>query len=236
MLVSGGLRRGQSIDLVIFDCDGVLIDSEVLSTRATIAALGVIGYEIGEADAALRFVGRSYASIRRSIEADWGQPLPPSFEFDLERRTLDAMAISLEPIAGVDSALSKLDLPRCVASSSSIDWITQGLEKTGLLAHLEPHLFSADMVENGKPAPDVFLHAASEMGVAPAGALVIEDSLPGVQAGVAADMTVVGFAGGSHILDKRAHGEKLLAAGAVLILDDMAALPDALADAGAIDR
>jgi len=217
------------VDLVIFDCDGVLIDSEVLSTRSTVAALDALGYRIAEEDAFRRYVGRSYASIREEIETDWGQRLSSSFEADLERRTLEAMAASLQPVDGVGDALSKLGLPRCVASSSSVDWITLGLRKTGLFEHLAPHLFSASMVENGKPAPDIFLHAAARMGVVPKKVLVIEDSLPGVQAGVAAGMTVVGFTGGSHIIDKPAHGALLKTEGAFLILDDMLALPDLVA-------
>lgn len=225
----GTLPVGKHIELVIFDCDGVLIDSEVLSTRSTIEALALIGYEIGEVEAAQRFVGRSYASMRAEIEADWGQPLPSSFETDVEQRTLAAMAMSLQPILGVGEALAQLKLPRCVASSSSIAWIRRGLERTGLLHHLAPHLFNASMVENGKPAPDIFLHAASEMGTAPENAVVIEDSLPGVQAGVAAGTTVIGFTGGSHIADKREHGEALIMAGASCIVDEMRLLPDVIA-------
>lgn len=226
---SGGLQPGQAIDLVIFDCDGVLIDSEVISTRSTVEALAAIGCEISEADAARRFVGRSYASIRQEIEADWGKPLPSSFETVVEQRTLAAMATSLRPINGVGEALAKLKLPRCVASSSSIKWITRGLERTGLLHHLAPHLFSASMVENGKPAPDIFLHAASEMGSTPENAVVIEDSLPGVQAGAAAGMAVIGFTGGSHVVDRAAHGERLRAAGASCIVNEMRRLPEIIA-------
>ena len=226
MLVSGNLPVGRPIDLVIFDCDGVLIDSEVISTRSTVDVLASVGYEISEADAASRFVGRSYASIRGEIEADWGKPLPSSFEVDVERQTLRAMATSLQPIKGVGEALSKIKLPRCVASSSSIEWIKRGLERTGALHHLAPHFFSASMVENGKPAPDIFLHAAGEMGALPERCLVIEDSLPGVQAGVAAGAVVIGFTGGSHIVEKADHGQLLRDVGASLIIDDMRALPD----------
>lgn len=234
--MSGKLPSGQPVDLVIFDCDGVLIDSEVISMRSTVEMLEALGYEISEADAVRRFVGRSYASMRSAIERDWGQSLPSSFETDVERRTLAAMATSLRPITGVGEALARLKLPRCVASSSSIKWIRRGLERTGLLHHLAPHLFSASMVENGKPAPDIFLHAAREMGTAPARAVVIEDSLPGVQAGVAAGTTVIGFTGGSHILEKEAHGDALLAAGARCIVDEMRTLPEAVAGAGSPAR
>ncbi|MEZ5932503.1 MAG: HAD family hydrolase [Alphaproteobacteria bacterium] len=220
---------GRPVELVIFDCDGVLIDSEVISTRSTVAALAMLGYRVSEEDGFRRFVGKSYASIRLDIQQDWGQSLPASFEADVERRTLDAMAIDLQPVDGTDEALSNLALPRCVASSSSVDWITSGLLRTGLLAHFAPHLFSASMVEHGKPAPDIFLHAAESMGTAPARAVVIEDSLPGVRAGVAAGMTVIGFTGGSHIIDKADHGARLKDLGAAHVIDDMRLLPDLVA-------
>ena len=218
-----------SVDLVIFDCDGVLIDSEVISTRSTVEALSTLGYIISEADAARRFVGRSYASMKEEIEAEWGRSLPDTFEVDVEQRTLKAMTTSLQPTKGVQDALPKLELPRCVASSSSVDWIAAGLEKIGLLEHFEPHLFSASMVANGKPAPDIFLHAAKRMGVDPEKALVIEDSLPGAKAGLAAGMTVLGFAGGSHIADPVDHAARLTGLGVHGIIDDMRALPDLLA-------
>lgn len=228
--MSGATGIGHPVELVIFDCDGVLIDSEVMSTRATVQALAAIGYEVSEADALRRFVGKSYTSIREQIEADWGQRLPPAFNADLERTTLDVMKHELQPIPGVAAVLERLAVPRCVASSSSVAWIRQGLTSTKLIHHLEPHLFSASMVENGKPAPDIFQHAAKEMGVPPDRIVVVEDSLAGVQAGAAAAMTVVGFTGGSHISDAD-HGERLRAAGASHVIDDMAALPSLLATA-----
>jgi HAD superfamily hydrolase (TIGR01509 family) len=229
MLVTGNLPAGRQFDLVIFDCDGVLIDSEVISNRMTVAALNALGYQISEGEASRAFTGRSYASIRKDIEADWGQPLPDTFEADVQDQTLNAMATSLEAIGGVSDALSRLDLARCVASSSSIEWITSGLRKTGLFDYLEPHFFSASMVANGKPAPDIFLHAAEQMGTPPERSIVIEDSVPGVQAGVAAGMTVVGFSGGSHITDKPEHGARLSSVGASLITDDIRHLPDLIA-------
>jgi HAD superfamily hydrolase (TIGR01509 family) len=218
---------GHPVELVIFDCDGVLIDSEVISTRSTVKALGALGYEISEADAFQQFVGKSYSSMRRMIEADWGRAPPDSFSVDLERLTLKTMADDLQPVPGVATALARIDLPRCVASSSSMAWIRQGLASTSLLAFFDPHLFSANMVENGKPAPDVFLHAARQMGVPPERAVVVEDSIAGVTAGAAAGMTVIGFTGGSHIVDPD-HGDKLRAVGAGHVVEVMDALPDLL--------
>ena len=215
------------IDLVIFDCDGVLIDSEVISTRCLVEGLGTIGCAIDPKTAAERFVGRSWASIVNDIEEDWGRSLPSTFAEDLDRHTMSVMASELEPIPGIAGVLETLSLPRCVASSSSVAWIRQGLTSTGLIDYLAPHLFSASMVENGKPAPDIFLHAAKEMTVPSDRAVVIEDSLPGVQAGAAAGMTAIGFAGGSHIIDPD-HTEKLRSAGASYVIDDMKALPGIL--------
>ena len=226
-MVGDSGRIEHPVELIIFDCDGVLIDSEIISTRSTVQALADIGYQIDEADALRRFVGRSYASIRRDIEMDWGRALPASFEADLEQTTLVTMREQLQAIPGISTALAVIDQPLCVASSSSVEWIRLGLKRTGLIHHLEPHLFSASMVDQGKPAPDIFLHAAKQMGVPSDRSVVVEDSIPGVQAGVAAGMTVIGFTGGSHIIDPD-HGEKLRAVGAAHIIDDMAALPNLL--------
>ncbi|MGI9433819.1 MAG: HAD family hydrolase [Geminicoccaceae bacterium] len=219
---------GRPIELVIFDCDGVLIDSEVIATRATVEVLAEIGYEISEADALQDFVGKSYATIMGQIEADWGRALPASFNADLERMALGIMKEELQPIPGIARVLKQLRLSRCVASNSSLEWIRLGLERTGLFDDLTPHLFSASMVENGKPAPDIFLHAARQMGVLPERVVVVEDSLAGVQAGAAAGMAVIGFTGGSHIVGTD-HGGELRAAGAGHIIDDMAMLPALLA-------
>ncbi len=218
-----------AVDLVIFDCDGVLIDSEVISTRMTIEMLAALGYDVSEPDANSRFVGRSYRSMRSDVEADWGQKLPASFETDLEQATVNAMAKALQPVRGVSAMLSALKRPRCVASSSSVDWIKQGLTLTGLIHHLDPYLFSASMVENGKPAPDLFLHAAAEMGSTPEHSLVIEDSVPGVEAGVAAGMTVIGFTGGSHA-GHPAHAERLRDVGAKHVIPDISILQSLLQD------
>ncbi len=226
MLVNDGLAAGEPIDLVIFDCDGVLIDSEVISNRTTVAALNALGYPISEDEALRKFTGRSYASIQKDIELDWGRPLPRNFEADVQQATLDEMATSLVAIGGVGDALSRLDRARCVASSSSLEWISGGLRKTGLIDHFDPHLFSASMVENGKPAPDIFLHAARQMGTPPERALVIEDSVPGVTAAVAAGMRVIGFTGGTHIIDKPGHAAQLSTVGASLVIDDMRTLSD----------
>lgn len=219
---------GDPVELVIFDCDGVLIDSEAIATRATVQTLQRLGYHVSEADAYQRFVGRSYASIECDVEADWGKALPTSFSAELEALTLLMMKGYLQPIPGIATLLSTLTERRCVASSSSIAWIRQGLTTTQLIHHFEPHLFSADMVESGKPAPDIFLHAAKMMDAAPEACVVVEDSLPGVQAGVAAGMRVIGFTGGSHIVDPK-HGDRLKNAGAAHVIDEITDMQQLLA-------
>ncbi len=215
------------IDLIIFDCDGVLIDSEIISMRCLVEGLGAIGYQVDPRAATERFVGRSWISIVNMIEADWGRALPSNFAEEIDQLTMSEMATELDPIPGIASVLAALNHARCVASSSSMAWIRQGLTSTGLISYLEPHLFSASMVENGKPAPDLFLHAAEKMDVPSDRAVVVEDSVPGVQAGAAAGMTVIGFAGGSHIVDPD-HAVKLRSVGARYVIDDMMALPGLL--------
>ena len=137
----------------------------------------------------------------------------------------------LKAIAGVADAIAAIDLPKCVASSGVPEKIRHGLECAGLYELLSPHIFSAVQVARGKPAPDLFLYAAKEMGAAPERCLVIEDSVPGVTGAVAAGMTVLGFHGGSHCLP--GHGEKLRDAGAALLFDDMRQLPDLILRVGA---
>ena len=213
-------------ELIIFDCDGVLVDSEIVAARVLARELTAIGFPLSPADCIARYTGISMASVGERIEAEWGQPLPAGF---LERvRTRDAAAFraELQPIDGAREVLAALRRPRCVASSGRLEKMRLTLGLTGLLPFVEPHLFSAEMVARGKPAPDLFLHAAQAMGVPPERCVVVEDSQAGVQAGVAAGMRVLGFAGGGHCgPDVPA---ALLAAGAERVLSRMAELPPLL--------
>lgn len=204
-----------SFDLVIFDCDGVLIDSEALASRIDAQELTAIGYPITVEDAVIRFTGLPAGSLRRIVEQDWGRELPPDFEAGLQRKIKAAYRRDLQAIPGIAEVIDALTVPACVASSSAPDKLRLGLELTGLHRRFAPHIFSTTMVARGKPAPDLFLFAAGQMGVAPQRAIVIEDSVHGVVAGVAAGMRVVGFVGGSHC--GPGHGERLLEAGALLV-------------------
>ena len=184
-------------DLIIFDCDGVLVDSELLSCRCLIEALAAHGIELDLDQALDLFLGRSTTAVLEHYRA-LGRPLSEPFLAELKGRVRAAFLASLGPIEGVDSVLNGLEIPRCVASSSDLDRVSFSLGLTGLAAHFGERLYTAQMVARGKPAPDLFLHAAERMQADPHKTLVIEDSVSGVQAAKAAGMTVWGFVGGSH--------------------------------------
>ncbi|APG86826.1 haloacid dehalogenase-like family (plasmid) [Sinorhizobium americanum CCGM7] len=208
-------QERQPFELVIFDCDGVLIDSEALASRIDAEELTRIGYPTSYSDVVLRFTGLSSATMRKMIEEDWGRPLPSDFDAVVQSRIKESYRTELQAISGIDVLLRQLPLRRCVASSSAPEKLRLGLELTGLWSHFDPDVFSSVMVKVGKPAPDLFLFAAGQMGVEPARCVVVEDSIAGVRAGVAAGMTVIGFTAGGHCLED--HGERLLSAGATVI-------------------
>jgi HAD superfamily hydrolase (TIGR01509 family) len=215
--------------LVIFDCDGVLIDSEMIACRADAALLTELGFPTSVEDVLDRYVGLSAKVLIADIEARHGRVLPAEFPGLLRARIEAAFEHELKPMAGVETLLQSLHLPRCVASSSSLPRLAHALSLVRLRDHFHPHIFSATQVANGKPAPDLFLFAAREMGVAPRDCAVVEDSVAGVRAGVAAGMRVIGFVGGSHCRD--GHAARLTAAGAVEIACSMPDLANLLAPA-----
>ena len=213
-------------DLVIFDCDGVLIDSELLSIRADQECLAECGIELSTEEILERYTGISFAGMVSDLEARHG-PLPADF-FDRHRRRLwPLMESELRAIPGVTAVLDALTCQACVASSGRPDRLRHALSLVGLYDRFHPHIFSAVEVARGKPAPDLFLHAAQRMGVSPARCAVIEDSLPGVTAAVAAEMTTIGFVGASHC--RPGDAARLVAHGAVAVIDDMAQLLPMLA-------
>ncbi len=210
-------------ELIIFDCDGVLIDSEAIACRADAACFGEVGIVISSEEIMDRYLGISAPTMCADIEQRYGCTLPPDFADTLRRRIEAAFESELAPIAGVEAVLAELKLRRCVASSSAPERLRHSLSLTGLLRYFEPHVFSATQVARGKPAPDLFLFAAASMQVASASCVVVEDSLPGVQAAVAAGMHVIGFTGGGHC--RPGHAARLLEAGAAAVTDQMARLP-----------
>jgi HAD superfamily hydrolase (TIGR01509 family) len=223
-------RLGSLIDLVIFDCDGVLVDSEVISCRAHSDVLSRHGYPITLQQVFDRFLGRSTRQANLEVEAELGRALPDEFHVQLQDEQLRAFEADLQAVPHIHLALDKIAQAICVASSGSQQRMRVTLGRTGLYDRFAPNIFSASQVTNGKPAPDLFLFAAERMNVSPERCLVIEDSVPGITGGRAAGMPVLGFHGGSHCRD--GYGEKLRDAGAAMIFDDMRQLPELIGRIG----
>lgn len=182
--------------LLIFDCDGVLVDSERIAVRVSSAGLTERGWAISEAEVIERFVGRSDAYIGAEIAQRLGERVEAEWRVESVRRLREAFVSELRPVEGVIAALDAISTPMCVASSGTHEKIRHSLGLVGLLESFDGRIFSASDVAHGKPAPDLFLHAAAAMGVAPSRCAVIEDSPSGVQAAHAAGMRVFGYAGG----------------------------------------
>ncbi|MGH8955564.1 MAG: HAD family hydrolase [Microbacterium sp.] len=208
------------IDLVIFDCDGVLVDSERLSIEVDRRVLADLGWELSSDEIVHRFVGRSAAYFRSEIESYLGSPLPDDWEATYQPWYVAAFA-ELIAVDGVERALDEIVTATCVASSGTHAKIRRTLGMTGLLPRFEGRIFSVDDVVVGKPAPDLFLHAADRLGVHPEHCAVVEDSRFGVRAARAAGMRVYGYAGGLT------PAEWLEQEGAV-VFADMRDLPDLL--------
>ena len=207
-------------DLLIFDCDGVLVDSEVLSCRCLVDVLGRYGVRVGLDEVFDRFLGRSFSVVEEYCRVV-GVSLPERFQPDLLAHLTSSFKASLRLMPHVRSLLDSIDYSYCLTSSSDRDRISMTLSIAGLGDYFGDRIYSGSMVARGKPAPDLFLFAASEMGATAERTLVIEDSVNGVTAGKAAGMTVWGFVGGSHYAGR--DGERLLAdAGADRVFASMA--------------
>ncbi len=204
--------------LVIFDCDGVLVDSEEIQARIILELAGALGFSLPGSEALERFRGAKMADVVRLIEDQIGRTTPADFVQAVRSRQAEVFASELRSVDGIHAALAGLPVARCVASSGPPEKIRHSLALTGLLESFGDHIFSSYDIGSWKPAPDLFLHAARTMGAAPHGCVVVEDSVVGVQAGVAAGMRVLGFApAGSR-------GRALAAAGAE-VFADMRRLP-----------
>jgi HAD superfamily hydrolase (TIGR01509 family) len=184
------------VSLVIFDCDGVLVDSEPISVRHDVELFAELGLPISEAEVIDRFVGRSTEVIVAAIEDQLGHALPDGIFERAEERLRDAWGAELTPVDGIVEALGQITGPVCVASSSQPENLRYKLELTGLYERFEGRIFSASEVANGKPAPDLFLYAAARMGADPRDCVVVEDSRYGVEAARAAGMEALAYAGG----------------------------------------
>jgi len=221
-------RKSRWPEVVIFDCDGVLVDSEVIALGVTRRRLGEAGLRLTDQETRERFLGLRLDSVMRRIETELGAPLPKEFPRDLSREILATFARELRGVEGVRQAVGGLRARVCVASSSAPERLRFALRVTGYEVLFAPNIFSAAEVAEGKPSPDLFLFAARAMSAAPKDCLVIEDSVAGVVGARAAGMTVFGFVGASHFSPPD-EGAELTAAGAELLFDDMAQLPDLVA-------
>ena len=217
--------------LVIFDCDGVLVDSEPIAFAVLREMLADAGLSFSESWAYENFLGKSMASITDMIARQHDLKLDETALAAMRRRLYERFEVELEPVHGIDALLGDFPFAHCVASSSQLERIRLCLTKTGLIVHFEPNIFSASMVANGKPAPDLFLYAARTMGYSPRNCIVIEDSPAGIRAAKAAGMTAFAFTGASHAIasNLRPLVESLKPAA---IFDDMAQLPGLIAASG----
>jgi HAD superfamily hydrolase (TIGR01509 family) len=205
------------IQLVIFDCDGVLVDSERLAVRVESELLTEMGWPLTEADVLERFVGRSDAHMIGEIERHFGRPVPEFVE-QYRSRLFAALEDELVAVPGVVDAIAAIDVATCVASSGTHEKMALTLGSTGLYDHFDGRIFSATEVSQGKPAPDLFLFAAAEMGVSPGACAVVEDSRAGIEAARAAGMASFGFCGGLT-------PPAWLEGPGTTVFDDMAELP-----------
>ena len=198
-------------DLVIFDCDGVLVDSELIFARVLAECLIAVDFPTTIDEAITLGFGKNRVTLSTAVVAQFGRPLPDTFFETFAVRSAAAFERELLPMAGIEDLLAALPMSRCVASNGRLDRVRQRPALTRLLPFFDPHVFSASQVALGKPAPDLFLFAAQRLGARLEDCIVVEDSVPGVEAAIAAQIPVVGFCGGSHCPD--GHTDRLVAAG-----------------------
>ena len=216
-------------ELVIFDCDGTLTDSEMIIGGEEVAKLSEYGLKMEVTEYLRRFAARPEAEVRAALEEELGRALPDDAFGGIDQRIDERLWRELKAVDGVHAMLDRLDQPRCICSNSRDARLKLELQRVELWDRFRPYIYSGrDLPDVApKPEPDVFLHAAQEFGVEPKACLVIEDSVAGVEAGVSAGMRVVGFTGASH--SWQGHGEALTDAGALTTIRHMRDLPE-LAD------
>ncbi len=218
----------QSTELVIFDCDGVLVDSEFLACRIETKLLNDARVAITPEEMSERYSGLTWKDILLDVEKTANVPLSAGL-IEMSERLLDlAFETELEMIAGADRAMERIKLPKCICSNSTTPRLNVALNRTGLKRFIEPHIFSAYEVgtKKGKPDPNVFLYGAKVFNANPSNVIVIEDSVHGVNAARAAGMRVIGFTGGSHTYP--GHADRLTEAGAETVINRHALLQDVI--------
>jgi HAD superfamily hydrolase (TIGR01509 family) len=216
-------------DLIIFDCDGVLVDSEIIAAEVESGLLAEAGYPISIEEMGERFSGMTWQNILLQVEREASIPISASL-IDKSEALLDLrLKQDVQAIAGVEAAVTRIALKRCICSNSSSARLDMMLGKVGLKPLFAPNIFSAKDLgaDRVKPKPDIFLHGAKQMGVSPSRCVVVEDSVPGVKAARAAGMRVIGFTGASHTYPS--HADKLTDAGAETVISRMIDLPGVVA-------
>ncbi len=215
------------MDLILFDCDGVLVDSEIIACRVLATEIGAHIPELDQTDFAARIFGVTDHDAVRQAEAEFGVRLPDGFVDEVADTIYRAVLAEVEAVPGAADAVGAITLPMAVVSNSPLQRVRQMLDRTGLRPFFEDRLFCAEMVARPKPHPDVYLSAVQSSGAAPARCIAVEDSVAGVTAAVAAGITVIGFLGGGHI--QAGHGDRLRAAGARSLCGSMRELSSSLA-------
>ncbi|MDK1488819.1 HAD family hydrolase [Sinorhizobium sp. 7-81] len=217
------------IDLIIFDCDGVLVDSEIIASEVEAGLLTEAGYPISVEEMAERFAGMTWRNTLLAIEKEASIPLSASLIDKVDAILDKRLARDVKIIDGVKLALTQLTLPHCVCSNSTSERLAIMLGKVGIRDHFGKHIYSARDLgpDRVKPKPDIFLHGAAQFGIDPSRVLVIEDSVHGIHGARAAGMRVVGFTGGAHTYPS--HADKLTEAGAETVISRMAVLPGVIA-------
>lgn len=211
-------------DLAMFDCDGVLLDSEIIACQADAEAYTALGYPMTTQEISRRFAGMPDEAVDAALVKEMGKPLPANFRRTIKRAVIEKYRTELRAVDGAPALLSSLRTAKCIASSAAPAKLALGLIETELFELVYPHIFSTRLVEKGKPHPDIFLYAALRMEAEPKRCVVIEDSVAGVTAAKSAGMTCIGFTGGSHCADD--HAERLYDAGASTVVDRLDAVAE----------
>ncbi len=217
-----------AIELVIFDCDGTLMDSEMIIAEEETAAFREAGIEIDPREFLRRFAGQAGKYIRATLETEFDRHLPDDFAKGVPDRINQRLWREVKAIDGAHAMLDQLDQPRCICSNSGNERLKIELTRAELWDRFRPYIYSSQDIEGleRKPEPDVFLHAAKEFEADPRNCLVVEDSVPGVMAGRAAGMRVVGYTGGSHTY--KGHADVLTEAGAETVIAKLTELPSVI--------
>jgi HAD superfamily hydrolase (TIGR01509 family) len=216
----------KTLDLIIFDCDGVLVDSEIIGIKLTVSLLNQQGVDIDVAKFTRLYSGLVWEALIEQIHHDTGIAVSPRISESFYPQLMAAFDTNLERVAGSIEVISHITTPKCICSNSGSEQLDYMLTKTGLKSLFTPYVYSAQDLGpgRGKPEPDIFLHGAQQFNARPANTLVIEDSVHGVMAAKRAGMYVVGFTGGAHTTPD--HRNRLIAAGADVVIDSLYALPE----------